>query len=64
MQTDERRAKEKQEIADDVAADNLMLMTRQRQFEESLGKLHALVPESSGIQVPTYSPSRSITQFY
>jgi hypothetical protein len=64
MQIDERRARESQQTNDDIAADNEMLATTQRKFEKSLQSLKSLVPESTGIQVPAYTPSRSITQFY
>jgi hypothetical protein len=64
LQIEERKSREKQEIEDDRAADNEMLATRQREFQESLKRLSNLVPESSGIEVPVYTASRSITKFY
>jgi hypothetical protein len=64
MQADEKKMREKREKFEDIEADNEMLLTRQRKFEESLRTLHSLVPESSGLNVPNYVPSGSITRFF
>jgi hypothetical protein len=64
LQIAERREREKEEIQADIAFDEFSLAERQQKFEKSLQKLQTLVPEETGIKVPKYTPSRSITKFY
>jgi hypothetical protein len=63
-QVAEKRKREEEEIQADIAFDEFSLAERQEKFEKSLQKLQTLVPEETGIKVPTYTPSRSITKFY
>jgi hypothetical protein len=64
LQAEEKNLREKRERDEDIEADNEMLDARQRKFEESLRKLHTLVPEGTGLEVPAYIPSRKVTQFF
>jgi hypothetical protein len=63
QQVEQRRAREQQELADDMEKDRAMLEATQAQFDRSLKNLQTLIPPEAGIQVPTYTVSKSITRF-
>ena len=61
-QIEQRKQREQQEIADDLALDNKMLDATQAKFDQSLNKLQTLIPEELGITVPTYSVRNTLTR--
>jgi hypothetical protein len=63
QQVEQRRAREQQELEDDMEKDRAMLEASQAEFDKSLSKLQTLIPPEAGIQVPKYTVSKSITRF-
>jgi hypothetical protein len=59
----ERKAREQEEIDNDIELDRRMIAATQAKFDQSHQKMQALIPADSGIQMPTYTLSKSVMKF-